>query len=323
MSAPIAKGSTDVEIRQSSTADLIDLSSLLATIWIGKWLLLIAVALGLALGVRELRNFRPAYEAHLVVMQTQPQQLGGGGGTSVGLQSLGISVGARQANNFDRFKLIFESIEFAKLMTEKHDLLKTVYGESWDTQLGAWMRPGGAKFLKDEALRRELKVNTWREPSLHALSQYLKGTIKFRTVGEGQFHRVSVVHADRDFALWLLTKGYSEAENMIREQDATENLRRRQYLEEQLARATAVEVRQSLAQLITSEERQAMMMQGSLPYVARIVIAASVGETKTEPEFVTIVGASTLVLLGLAALAMLLWTIVAKEIVRKKRNGLD
>jgi len=314
MSPPLVPTVVRTEPARAVPADVIDIRVVLTNFWAGKWLLLIAVVLGLLYGMRTLRGYEPVYEAQMVVLPIQTQQPGALSGSGGGLQALGITLGARTVSNFDRLQLALESMEFANLMNEKYGLLARVFADTWDAKAGQWIRPNDATFRGNESLRKTLKLNTWQEPSVHSLGRYLKAVVKFKSQGAEQFHRVTFSHRDAEFALWLLTTSYREAEDLIRKQDAAENLRRRQYLEEQLGRATAIEVRQSLAQLITNEERQAMLMQGSLPYVGRIVIAPYVGERQTEPEFVSIFGTNVLVGLGIAALMLLLWTIVTREV---------
>jgi len=301
-------------------AEVVDVSALLSVFWAGKWLILFAAAVGLFHGARLLTAYDPSYEAQMIVMPIQQQ--GGSGAGSVagaGLQSLGISLGTRQASNFDRFQLVFESLEFAKLMNTKHELLSKIYPEFWDRASGTWRRPQGEHFLKNEELRSKLKRNIWREPNVQGLARFLRSSIKFKPVDQGQFQRITFAHSDRDFALWLLSTAYAEAEQLIRSQDAAESAERRQYLEEQLKHATIIEVRQSLAQLLTSEERQAMFLHGALPYVARVIIAPNASEQPLEPDFMVIVSGPVLVGIGAALLALLLLALIGSEFLRAGR----
>jgi len=297
--------------------DVVDISALLSAFWDGKWLILVSALVGLIYGLRLLTNYQPTYEAQMVVMPIQ-QQGGSGGSVGSGLQSLGISLGVRQVSNFDRLQLVFESNEFAELLDRKHDLLRKVFADQWDSQTQSWRRPTGERFRNDQDLRGRLRRNVWLEPNLNGLSRYLKSSVKFRLVDQGQFHRMSFAHSDRDFAIWLLATVYFEAEELVRRQDAAENAQRRQYLEEQLRRSSVIEVRQSLAQLITGEERQAMLMQGTLPYVGRVALASRADEQPVEPDFVLVVVTPVLASVGATALVIILLVLASTELFGKR-----
>jgi hypothetical protein len=303
-------------------ADVVDVSALLSVLWSGKWLILLATAAGLIYGLRLVTAYEPSYEAQMVVIPIQQHGSAGQGfAAGAGLQSLGINLGPRQASNFDRFQLVFESLEFAEMMNAKHGLLHKIYADSWDKASGSWRRPQGERFVRNEALRQSLNRNNWREPSIQALSRFLRGSVKFKAVDQGQFQRITFAHRDRDFAIWLLSAAYAEAEQLIRSQDAMESAQRRQYLEEQLRRSTIIEVRQALAQLLTNEERQAMFMQGSLPYVARVAIAPYASEQPIEPDFLVMVSGPVLVGLGTALLILLLLVLMASELFSVDRRN--
>lgn len=311
MSAASTPTTTQSSAPTGAATDVLDIGDLFASIWKGKWLILIAVAVGLTYGLRVLKDYEPVFEAQMVVMPITQQQSGGASLAGAGLQSLGISLGARTANNFDRFQMIFESHEFARLLEEKHGMLRKVFRNSWNAKTSSWDRPQGTRFGRNEELRAELRRNNWREPSAFALARFIKGNVKFRA--EGQFHRISFQHSDREFALWFLGTIYAEAESVIRNQDAAENAQRRQYLEEQLRRATVIEVRQSLAQLISNEERQAMMTQGNLPYVGRVTLAPNADEQPIEPEFIAIFLQPLLAGVGLSVLVLVLFALFSTE----------
>lgn len=257
--------------------DLIDVRFLFG-VWLRwSWLVLVLAAVGAYFGVQSARNHTPQYTAKMIV-----QPAGGSenlSGAAVQLTSalgLGLPTAGRGAT-FGRFEVLLSSVTLAQRLDKKYGLLREVFAGSWDAQSESWIEPTGPSYQRQQRVRRFFRRSEWSPPSLEDLARYVVGSVAIDpTPGEG-FFEVTVRHQDPEFALRLLKLTYQEADDLTREQDLEESERRRLYIRSRLSSADLVDTREALINLLTAEERKAMLLESDLPYAARII----------EPPFVS------------------------------------
>lgn len=225
------------------------------------------------------------------------------------LGNLGLSFGAAApTSTFDRFKVILGSVSLAQHLQDKHSLMQEIFAGSWDDSNGTWRRPTGENFEKDQRRRSALKLSQWKAPNIESLASYIGGGFKLQNVDGTGFVNVAFRHDDPAFALRFLKLIYSEADELLREQDRIESRKRRAYIEGQLQRARIVDMRQALIGLLAAEQRSAMLLESDLPYVARIIDPPFVSSWPTEPALKIVFGVPIFMA---AALGFLLITLVA------------
>ncbi len=153
-----------------------------------------------------------------------------------------------------------------------------------------------------------MKLNKWSAPDIESLASYIGGKVVIEEVEGTSFMDVTYEHTDPKFALRLLNLVYSEADELLREQDRVDSRKRRAYIEQQLQRASILDTRQALIGLLGNEERSAMLLESDLPYAARIIDPPFVSSRPTEPVLMFIFGVPIFLA---AALGFLLITLVA------------
>lgn len=275
--------------------DVIDLRHLFAALWRGKWLILGLALLGALSGFQDVRGFSPRYVATMVV-NPGPTSAGGPFPVQLGRVSsiasaVGVTIaGAPRGTAFDRLVLIMSSVTLAKRLQEKYGFLQKIYMGSWDPEAKRWIPPSGRRFEWRQKIRKFFNLSTWSEPNIESLARYLGGAIRIEDVENTGFKGLSVTHRDPDFALELLRTAYTEADNLMREQDRAETAQRKVYLESEFQQASLTEMRQALLTLLTNEERTAMLLNLSLPYAARMVEPPFVSGKQTEPNVLRLVG---------------------------------
>ena len=277
------------EFVERSDEFVIDLRHLLRALVRGSWVLVIAGLIGAASGIRDMHNFSPQHEAKMVIAPS-------GGGSSVptslgqlsalaGVAGLSAAVGVTsQATPFERLKQALSSLELAGVLQEKFDLLHTVYAGSWDAEAGEWIRPSGQEFERREQYLRFLNLPTWSEPSLEKLAAYVGDSVLVEQIEQSPFYEVKVTHSDPDFASYLLTITYREADELLRKRDRREVAERKAYLNERLLTETLEASRNVLYSLLTQEEQKEMMLEGDLPYAARIIDPPYLLDAPTAPS---------------------------------------
>ena len=267
--------------------DVIDLRDLV-WFWLKWiWVLVPFAVIGAYQGYKNLQAFQPKYEAFLVVAPEGGS--GGAAGLSPGagsvLRGIGINVdSSAQSQTFERLKVILGSVVLAERLQEKHGLLQEVYGGAWDENRQEWIVPSGEEFERSEKIREFLRRNPWRPPSVEQLASYTGGGIDVETDNISRFSVVTFQHVNQDFALRFLSTVYSEADELVREQDRERSRSRISYVEEQLGQTTNVDSRQTLFGILAGEQQKAMLLSSGLPYAARIIDGPGVSRDRTEPN---------------------------------------
>ena len=287
---------TPVAQEQAEPANtIIDLRVLFKELWRRKLLILLSFLMGGLIGLWDLRNFVPKYEAHMIVglpetFGSSPAQRPSGQLSQLANNfNLGIG-GAPESEIFARFEVLRSSLEFARLLQDKYKLMQRIYQNSWDPQEQKWIRPSGWQFNMRERINRFFKLRTWREPTLQSLSNTIGASVTASDMTNLLFKRISVVSTDPEFALDLLKIVYNEADKLIRAQDRKETISRRQYLEERLNATSLSDFRHGLVGLLISEERKAMMLDGDMPYIGRVIVPPVVTETPSTPSIPQLLG---------------------------------
>ncbi|MBM3555167.1 MAG: hypothetical protein FJX47_06395 [Alphaproteobacteria bacterium] len=299
------------------SGEVIDLKRIAGFFWRARWVLVLALIVGLLGGYRAATNYQPVYEASMTIMPISGQFSSGssaGPAAASGVAAIGIALGPKPVSNFERLRVLVGSQDFAQYLNEKYDLMTLFFGDAKDPKSRLWRKPEGSRYESDENLRRKLGLGVWAEPNLGSLASAVRDSLKFKEINQGMFYKVSLAHPDRERALWLLQTIFREADGKLRDADRGESTEKRRYLDQQLRAASVVELRTALAQLISMEERQAMLLAGDLAYSARIVDSPEVTSQPLPQQILAIMLPWIIGSLLFAVVAALLATLIVSEI---------
>ena len=303
----LTKEATHGHTRQDEVLDLRFLFRSFRRNW---WLILLLALLGLVFGIYQATQFVPKRVASMVIM---PQgggmsgiSLGGGqGGGVAGVAAtlqLAMGTGGGAANNetFERLKLVMSSITLARELDEKYDLLRRVYANRWDVEQQRWRPLSDSDISLQEKVFSHLNVTNNHTPSVEKLAKYVGGKVQFEQIKKSDFWRVRVEDVDGDAALELLNNVYWTADELLREQDREQVRARQAYLRSRVDDAQITEIRRALIAAMMSEERTAMLLEGGLPYAAKVIEPPFLSENLTQPNLVLLIvmPAASGVLLG-------------------------
>ena len=115
-----------------------------------------------------------------------------------------------------------------------------------------------------------------------------------------------MTNKDPQFALDFLQLAYSQADELLREQDRVESERRREYINTQLEKETKTITLNALRELKAREEQTRMLLESDLDYVARTIEPAFVSSMATEPNVTQVFGVPVFfaVLIGVGLLTL-------------------
>ncbi len=300
-----------VPVQPVQQEGLFDLRILFRQIWRWKWVVLLFAVIGAAKGVNDARNFSPSYEAQMTIAPKAEESFNipatGGGGLLQKAQSFGIiSRGSVAATSFDYFKQILGSRSLADVLQEKHGLLQRVYKGSWDEANKTWIKPQIDETSIRQRLRRFFHFNPPLVPDRRRLAKYVGGAVKFEAMKKSPFFKLSVVHSDRDFALYLLETVYVEADALLAAQSRRGQARNKMYLQAQLEKAQLTEVRTALLAVLMRFEQTAMLANSEPPYMIKVLEKPWVASQPKEPKLMRTIAIPAIVatLLSLVILTL-------------------
>lgn len=293
--------------------DTIDLTFLF-WVWVKwSWLIVLATLIGMYLGYRDLRAFRPEALASMVVLPASSGQGGGpaiSGGLAAAAAQFGIQLGqqATSASPFERFKLVLGSMEFAQRMQDKHQLMQIVYKGSWDPATQSWIRSNNPDFERDERIRSFLHQNLWAPPNIETLADYIGGSIRIEPYKGSAFYELTVRNVDGEYARWLLETVFNEADEFLREKDREQSAQRRTFIEKQLESRSMIYLQDALRQLLSQELSKEVSLSADARYAAAILEPPHVLNRRTEPNIPLVFGVPAV---SMAVAAFLLITLIA------------
>lgn len=303
---------------QAHPDDEIDLLALLATLWDGKWLIIVVTSLFAAGGVAYALQKPNIYQASVLLAPANEEGgMGGISGQLGGLASLaGINLGGGGSNQTVVAKEVLQSRAFLADFIQRHELQVPLLATSgWNNAERSWVydrevyNPETGNWLADEA-GKSLSPTDWD------------------LVKAFKANHLSMSESADTGMITLSVKGFSPvaaqqwAESLVA--DINEHMRREDvaaaetridYLESKLNDTNIAGMQQVFYQLIESETRTVMLANAQQEYVFKTIDPAVVPQEKSEPKRALIVILATLLggMLGVFIVFVLAFIRSAKE----------
>lgn len=268
--------------------DEIDLRELFATLWRGKWIILLFAVVFAAGGVAYALSKPNIYQATVLLAPAQDE--GGAGGLKGqlgGLASLaGISLnGGGGASPTVIAKEVLQSRAFLRDFIHRHDLsVPLIAAVAWDDKNEEWI------------LDRDIYDGT-SEQWLTDAGGKSQAPTDWDMVKKFKKEHLSLSEDKESGMITLRVKNLSPpaakdwAENLVRdinehmrEQDVAEAEARIDYLEKKLSETNIAGMQQVFYQLIESETRTVMLANAQSEYVFKTIDPAVVPQEKSEPK---------------------------------------
>ncbi len=254
-------------------SDEINVSDVVSLLKREKWLILaLTCACALAAGLASLLVTR-TYEATIAVSPVA-EEIGGGRlgslGSSLsqlsGLASLaGLAGGdSRRAESL----ATLQSEMLARQFLQNNHLLPVLYAQQWDAGRGAW-KPAAPKKL----------------PTLWKGVQLLKKRIvKVTENTKTGIVTLTVSWTDPAVAAQWANELVQLANSYLRSKAIAESERNIDYLKEQVAKTTDVELQRTIYSLMESEIKKQMVARGSDEYALKVIDPATAPEIAASPQ---------------------------------------
>jgi uncharacterized protein involved in exopolysaccharide biosynthesis len=266
--------------------DEIDLRDLFATLWRGKWIILLFTVVFAAGGVAYALSKPDIYQASVLLAPTQSESGPNLGGQLGGLASLaGINIGSGGNNQAVMAKAVLQSKAFLRDFIHRHDLAVPLMAtEAWDMKNQEWIvnrevyNPETGEWLTNEE-GESLKPTDW-----DMVKKFKDGHLNLSSDQDTGMVTVSVKSQSPRAAESWTEKLVADINEFMRQQDVQDAEARIAYLEEKLNETKIAGMQQVFYQLIESETRTVMLANAQDEYVFETVDPAVVPQEKSGPK---------------------------------------
>lgn len=294
-----------------TTRDDFGLVELVALLWRRKLVLLLAVLVGLAIGVTYLNFATYKYTAELRIspVESQAKSLLSRLGGIASAAGLGIGQKA-EATPFDYYLEAVYSLEVSEQLAKRPELMRGAFPTEWDGQ--RWREPQSfvGDLVKTGKRILGIPVYSWRQPDANRLNDWIdENVILIRSTKEA-IATLSLTNRDSAFAARLLDELHAESDTVVRRRTLDRTGGTISYLRDTLARVTIAEHREALAEALGEQERQRMMAAADVPYAADRFGDVKISSKPTSPRPVVIlalgiIGGLAIGVVGILAHAMI------------------
>ncbi|MBY6070800.1 LPS O-antigen length regulator [Marinobacter salsuginis] len=268
--------------------DEIDLRELFATVWRGKWIIILTTLVFAAAGVGYALYKPNIYQSSVLVAPAQEEGGGLNGLASQfgGLASLaGINLGGGGSNQTVIVKEVLQSRAFLSDFFHRHSMqvpLMAVKG--WHEKSGEWIydlnkyNPETGDWLPDG------DGGTHEPTDWEMVQAFKEDHFSISEAKETGMITVRVKHYSPVIAKQWAEKLVQDINEQMRKQDVQEAEARIAYLEQKLDETNIAGMQQVFYQLIENETRTVMLANARQEYVFKTVDPAVVAEEKAEPK---------------------------------------
>lgn len=272
-------------------------------------ILFIGAALGVAASITALRLVAPQYTAVMVIGPTARV-----GAAAMGAR-LPVLIGREAAaaasepgpgdeilSDFARYLQLFTSIPVAERMMADPVLLRGLFPGRWDDEAGGWRPAPGPMASAKRLFLALVGRSDWVEPDAERVASALRDRLTVDMVGSGPMRRLRLRHPDRAMALRILSAAAQATDAHLRAEASRRSATQIAHARARLAGITVAEHRRALADLLSEQERIAMMIEVDLPLAADAIEPPAAAQRPDWPNPLTVVPMAALV--GLVAGAL-------------------
>jgi hypothetical protein len=272
-------------------------------LWQGKWMLLpfAIVCIGLAIAFLHLTQYR--YRAELAVSPVDQQSSARPTGGLSGLGSLvGIDIGGQTNSSFLLYTEAAKSYPVAEMLSRDKRIMSTLFADSWDSKTNQWREPhSGLRSIKKSLVSLiGVPVQHWRAPNGVDLKKQIDARVSISDDKKRLTRVITFVHADPDFCVYFLARLNATTDQFLRQRSLNRSTQYIAYLQKRMDNIHIAELRQSLAEALSSYEKTHMMASSDAAFAAE-----SFGNIWVSSKPVT--PAPVVVLISALSVAFLLW----------------
>lgn len=265
------------------------LTDFVAYLWKRRTILILLNILGVIVTAVVIWFATPSYTATMVVVPAANATQGAGGGLLSSLAGqvaggMGLGIGANLPDTFSSFVQLYRSPAVVSLLDRKYHLRQVLFSSRWDSKAHKWIEsPQTLKDYLSLGLHSLLGKPISFEPSYSSTSRWLTQKISITLDPDTQLWTIQMDSPDPDQARWLLQTLYNATEGYIREQQKAQTLSQVAYLNRRLSQITVEDYRQTLLDILATQEKSLMLLDSTAPVAAQIEVPLTVSDEATSP----------------------------------------
>ncbi|MFP3977867.1 Wzz/FepE/Etk N-terminal domain-containing protein [Marinobacter sp. KMM 10035] len=306
--------------------DEIDLRELFATLWAGKWIVIVFTALFATGGVALALSKPDIYQASVLVAPANDD--GGAGGLPGqlgGLASLaGINLGGGGSNQTVIAKEVLQSRAFLTDFIFRHQLavpIKAVKG--WNREKRQWQYNSEIYDADAQSWLKNDKGHTFEPTDWDLVKAFRENHLSVSESKDTGMLTISIKNlspvAAKEWARLLI----ADINEHMRKEDVAASEARIAYLEGKLETTNITGMQQVFYQLIESETRTVMLANAQPEYVFKTLDPAVVPQEKSEPKRALIVVLATILGGMLAVLIVFIQAYVKSSHVKPVNSAVN
>lgn len=272
-----------IYIRETEAPDdAIDLRQLWETVWADKWIIIVITAICFIASVAYALLATPIYKAEVLLAPVTDHQVGGSMARLGGLASL-VGVNIDSGADGKHAVAVLKSKALAESFIRDEDLMPVLFADGPQARK-SWTSDERTLDIRDGVKKFDTDVRS--------VSEDMKtGLVK-----------LSVEWTDAKVAADWARKLVIKANEQIRQANIQESKQRLEYLNEQLGKASFIELREAISRVIESEVKSMMLAQVQTEYAFKVIDPAVAPKYRSAPKRTLIVLMATFVggFLGLA-----------------------
>lgn len=212
--------------------------------------------------------------------------------------------GDEALSDYARYLELFGSGPVAERLAGDPAFLRSLFPERWSAEEGEWRPPPGLLPMVKRLLLALVGRRDWVEPDAERVARALRDRLVIDMVRSGPMRRIALRHRDRGAGLEMLGRIAAATDAHLRAEAARRSAAQIAHVKARLAGVTVTEHRRALNDLLSDQERVAMMIEVDLPFAADPIQAPTASALPDWPNPVAVVPLSGLV--GLLAGAFVL-----------------
>ena len=264
--------------------DEIDLLEYWRIIW-NKRKLIIGISFAAAVFAAGISLLMPNIYRAEVLLAPVAEDNGKQAGLSAALGGLGglasmAGIALPGGGNVEENLAVLKSREFLWKFIKDEKLMSILFADEWDTEKKAWKESDPEK-----------QPDRWDAYRLFIE----EGLLSVSTEKESGLVKVAVEWADSEMAAAWANKLVERLNEHLRQQAVDRSQGNLKYLNEELAHTQVADMRQALFELISQEQKKAMLANTQEQFAFRVLDAASPPDRKVKPKRALIVILTTIV----------------------------
>lgn len=254
-------------IKRPEGRKAISFNELFKELWIDWRVLITGVIAGILVSFFVVLTSEPSYQAVLPIAPAQSGFNGAESGSAgQGVLSMFALKPSDLFDDFAQFLGLVHSVRLAKRLDEKYGLMKQVF--PYDEKRHQYVPASGLMPWLSRTVREMLGLPGWQPPNYLDLADYLTGAVEIARNGDGTG---LLIHYDSSpqAAYQFLNRVYTEAGELMREEELNSHRNRRKYVAQRLNDTATLEQRNFLMSLWGREESQILVLTSGDPVGAR------------------------------------------------------